>query len=320
MFSLVIPTFNRADLIGETIESALSQSLPFSEILVIDDGSTDHTAQVLGSFGKHIKMIRTLNLGVQAARNSGVEAAQGAYVTFCDSDDLLEASFLEVMSSWLASHAEIDIVYANFLAFNEASISTDKFSQAPPGWFEGAQCSMQTSGIEFCWAIPDLYRRTIAFQPLFPTGQTFRKSFYQAIGGYDVRFNGIGSEDWEFALRAITAGQVALCMQPMTRVRKHTGNDSGNLVRQLLGEATILEHALHHHDGAAMYASALKESFEMRRLEAFDQAYAAGNFAIANDILKLLSAANRTPKFLLKKLITALPSGLRKPLWAATQG
>jgi len=319
MFSLVIPSFNRAELIGETIESALSQSLPFSEILVVDDGSTDHTAQVLASFGNRIRIIRTTNQGVQAARNTGVEAAQGAYVTLCDSDDLLENTFVEVMLSWLASHATIDIVYTNFQTFNETSIGADKFSQAPPGWFDGAQRSREASGSEFCQAVPDLYLRTITFQPLFPTGQTFRKSFYQLVGGYDVRFNGVGGEDWEFALRAIAAGQVALCMQPLARVRKHTGNDSGNLVRQLLGEATILEHALNYHSAAAMHAPAMKACMELRRLEAFDQAYATGNFAVAGEILKLLSAANRTPKFLVKKLITALPSGLRKPLWAATQ-
>ncbi|MES2831330.1 MAG: glycosyltransferase family 2 protein [Pseudomonadota bacterium] len=327
MFSLVIPTFNRADLIGETIESALSQSLPFSEILVIDDGSTDHTWQVLAGFGDRIKTIRTANQGVQAARNTGVEAAQGEYITLCDSDDLLENTFLEVMSSWLRSHAEIDIAWVNFRTFSDTSIGADKFSQAPPDWFDGALrsdaanegASRAASSSQFCWAIPELYVRTVVFQPLFPTGQTFRKSFYQSIDGYNSRFNGVGGEDWEFTLRAIAAGEVALCMQPLARVRKHAGNDSANLVRQLLGEAEILEHALHHHGVATSQTSAMRASIAMRRLDAFDHAYATGDFAAAGKILTLLQTVSPTPKFLLKKLITRLPSALRKPLWAATQ-
>lgn len=319
MFSLVIPTYNRADLIGETIESALSQSLPFSEIIIVDDGSTDHTMQVLAVFGERIKIIRTGNRGVQAARNTGVEAAQGPYVTLCDSDDLLEKPFLEVVSTWVAAHDEINIVYVNFATFNKAAIGADKFSQAPPGWFDGAQRDREASGAQFCWAMPDLYLRTIDFQPLFPTGQTFLKSFYQSIGGYDVRFNRVGGEDWEFTLRAIAAGRVALCMEPVARVRKHTGNDSGNLVRQLLGEATILQHALGNHSAAALHAPAMQASMEMRRFEAFDQAYAHGDFTVAGNILKLLPTTKRQPKFLMKKFITTLPPGMRQPLWAATQ-
>jgi len=319
MISLVIPTFNRGDLIAQTIESALSQSAPFSEIIVVDDGSTDNTAEVLAKFGNQLKIFRTANQGVQAARNTGVEAAQGEYITLCDSDDLFENTFVEVMSSWLTAHADIDIAYVNFRTFNGAAVSENKFSQAPPGWFEGAQRDSEAADRGFCWNLPDLYLRTVQFQPLFPTGATFRRSFYKKIGGFDARFNGVGGEDWEFTLRAIAAGQVALCKQPLAKVRKHSGNDSANLVRQLLGEAQILFHALAHHQITPGHVSAMQESMEARRLAAFDHAYATGNFKQASKVVPLLSAANKTATFKLKKLILALPSGLRRLLWKATQ-
>ncbi len=321
MFSLVIPTFNRADLIGETIDNALSQTMPFSEILIVDDGSTDHTAQTLAGYGERIKVISTKNQGVQAARNVGVAAAQGEYVTLCDSDDLLENSFLEVVSSWLSLRSDIDIAYVNFRTFTEATIGVDKFSQAPAGWLEGAQCERTARGGQFCCAIPDLYNRTIVFQPLFPTGQTFRKSFYQSIAGYDTRFNGVGGEDWEFTLRAIAAGKVGLCMEPLSRVRKHAGNDSANLVRQLLGESAILDFAAGHHGAVAdACAEQIKASIDQRRLSAFNHAYASGDFNSATEISAMLPIDRRGLKFRAKTSIMRLPKLLRKPLWTLTQG
>lgn len=87
-FSTVIPVFNRADLIGATIESVLDQSLKDHQVIVVDDGSTDGTAEVLARYADRITIIRQTNAGPGAARNAGIAAATGSYITFIDSDDL----------------------------------------------------------------------------------------------------------------------------------------------------------------------------------------------------------------------------------------
>ena len=86
--SVVIPTFNRGSILSDAINSALSQTTPPREIIVVDDGSTDNTAEVLARFGEKITLIHQPNSGVSAARNAGIEQARGDWIAFLDSDDV----------------------------------------------------------------------------------------------------------------------------------------------------------------------------------------------------------------------------------------
>jgi glycosyltransferase involved in cell wall biosynthesis len=312
--SLVIPTYNRAPLIGATLDSALAQRLPFLEIIVVDDGSTDDTARVLAQYTGKIRVIRLANGGVQKARNTGVEAAGGDYVVLIDSDDLFEPDYTQTIAAWLARHPDHDAVYTNFTTFDERGAHADKFSLAPAGFFDGAQ---QSDG--FWVDIPDLYLRTLSYQPLFPSGSVIRKTLYQRIGGYDVRFNGVGAEDWEFTLRLIGQARLALCATPLVRVRKHATNDSGDNIRTVSGCVHILEFALDEHPYAAPYREAILREIDVRRLDVFDGAFARGAFDTAGDMLARMRRRPQDRKFRLKAFITGLPGALRKPLWQLTQ-
>ncbi|MBN8657994.1 MAG: glycosyltransferase family 2 protein [Anaerolineae bacterium] len=313
--SLVIPAYNRADLIAETIESALNQTWPFSEIIVVDDGSTDNTSAVLATYADQIVVIPTTNNGVQAARNIGIAAAKNELITLCDSDDLLEPMLAETMARFFKEHHQHDICYCNFTTFDKHKSYSDKLSQAPNGYFDGA--------IEvdkhFLTAIPDLYQRMLEFQPLFQSGLTFKKTFFNTIGGYDLRFKGIGAEDWEFTLRAVACGNIALCTLPFTRVRRHPGNDSANAMHMNIGEAEILEFGLQNHPNAEKYQEKIVKTIFERRSRAFDAAFALGNFDLAQKILAQLSETPLNIKFLLKRTIIRLPSSLRRALWKFSQ-
>jgi glycosyltransferase involved in cell wall biosynthesis len=85
--SVVIPTFNRARLLPRAVESVLAQTQPPTEIIVVDDGSTDDTAEVLESWSSEITVLRQENRGVSAARNRGIQAARGDWIALLDSDD-----------------------------------------------------------------------------------------------------------------------------------------------------------------------------------------------------------------------------------------
>lgn len=87
-FSTVIPSFNRAALIAKTLDSVLAQDFADNEIIVVDDGSTDGTLDVLAGYADRIRVVRQPNAGPGAARNLGVSVATGTYVAFLDSDDL----------------------------------------------------------------------------------------------------------------------------------------------------------------------------------------------------------------------------------------
>ena len=88
LFSVIIPTYNRASLLREALESVFAQQCQDFEVLVVDDGSTDDTETVARSFGPAVQFLRQQNCGPGAARNRGIQAARGIYVAFLDSDDL----------------------------------------------------------------------------------------------------------------------------------------------------------------------------------------------------------------------------------------
>jgi glycosyltransferase involved in cell wall biosynthesis len=87
LLSVVIPTYNRAGIIGRAVNSVLQQSWEPIEVIVVDDGSTDRTSERLAAYGDRIRWIRQTNQGPGAARNAGIKAAKGEIISFLDSDD-----------------------------------------------------------------------------------------------------------------------------------------------------------------------------------------------------------------------------------------
>ena len=95
LVSVIIPTYNRADVIGRSIRSVLNQSHENFQMLIIDDGSTDSTEEVINSFDDdRIKYIYQKNQGANAARNQGIKIAEGDYISFLDSDDVFYPDYL----------------------------------------------------------------------------------------------------------------------------------------------------------------------------------------------------------------------------------
>jgi glycosyltransferase involved in cell wall biosynthesis len=109
---VVIPTYNREHEVVEAIESALGQSLPPAEVIVVDDGSTDGTRERLVPLLDRIVYIRQENQGVSAARNAGIRAAKGDLVAFLDSDDLWHPRKLELQLHYLENHPKVALVGA----------------------------------------------------------------------------------------------------------------------------------------------------------------------------------------------------------------
>jgi glycosyltransferase involved in cell wall biosynthesis len=105
LVSVIIPTYNRAWILKEAIDSVLSQTFEDYELIVVDDGSTDDTGAVIGSFNG-IEFITQANRGVSAARNRGIEAASGTYLAFLDSDDLWLPEKLESQMAFFDAHPE----------------------------------------------------------------------------------------------------------------------------------------------------------------------------------------------------------------------
>lgn len=108
--SLIIPAYNAEDYLEEAIRSALTQSMPAREIIVVDDGSTDRTADIAVSFGTEVQLIRQCNLGVSAARNVGIRSAKSPWIAFLDADDVMVPDRFEIQGQMLAENPKLEII------------------------------------------------------------------------------------------------------------------------------------------------------------------------------------------------------------------
>ena len=105
-FSVVIPVYNKADTILETVRSVLAQSCEDREIVIVDDGSSDALETMLEPVRGQIRLIRQQNAGVSAARNRGIQESRGEYVCFLDADDLWLPDHLTTLSSAIDARPE----------------------------------------------------------------------------------------------------------------------------------------------------------------------------------------------------------------------
>lgn len=117
--SVIIPTYNRAHLIGQSIESVLRQTFQDFEIIVVDDDSTDDTEAVVAAYGGRVRYVRTSHGGCGHARNVGMEQARGRYFAFLDSDDLFYPYALELETRLLDSHPAVSMVCAEMTGFDD---------------------------------------------------------------------------------------------------------------------------------------------------------------------------------------------------------
>src|SRR5258708_6750848 len=105
--SVVIPTYNRADVIGRAVDSALAECSGADEIIVVDDGSADGTRQVLGAYGSRIRYLAVPRAGAGRARNIGIRAARNPLIAFLDSDDAWLPGKLQMQRSILAARPDV---------------------------------------------------------------------------------------------------------------------------------------------------------------------------------------------------------------------
>lgn len=118
--SVIIPAFNCAETIAAAVESCLVQTFADTEVIVVDDGSTDRTAEVLERFGTRIRVIHQPNGGLACARNAGARAATGEFVAWMDGDDLALPDRLAIQAGVLAARPDIALVSSDFSTFTDA--------------------------------------------------------------------------------------------------------------------------------------------------------------------------------------------------------
>jgi glycosyltransferase involved in cell wall biosynthesis len=165
--SAVIPTYNRRKYVGRAIESVLSQTLPVGEILVIDDGSTDGTAENLqAAFGERLRIIRQENCGVSAARRLGVLEAQGEWIAFLDSDDEWTPDRNRVLREAIGRvPADVAWIFGDVLEIRDESTAT-LFQMHGLKLSEGGRVFDESLGVQFPFQFGMLQASVIRREPL----------------------------------------------------------------------------------------------------------------------------------------------------------
>ena len=304
--SVVVPTFNRAGLLRETLASILDQTCPAREIIVVDDGSTDDTQALLAGYRSPVRSILIPSGGDLVARNVGLRSATAPLVAFCDSDDLWEPGFLAVMSKKWQSDAQLVACYSNFRTLQGNTLSKrTKFDDAPRGFWD----ELSSDNCDFACSGKSMFVRLLSFQPFFPSCMMVSRKAFQALGGWDEGVSRVVGSDLATALRIANAPPFGVVKQPLVAIRKHANNFSGNTEAMNLGDACVLEYVVRTRPELKCFLSEVEASCDQRRKAAADSAFSRKDFAAVLEIGGLIKG-NKGWKVLLKLLIARLPDPL----------
>ena len=226
LVSVVIPAFDAAETLGGAITSALTQTYPRVEIIVVDDGSTDETPMLLEAYRSRLRVARQENAGVGTARNHGARLAQGELIAFLDADDVLLPQYLQrLVSTWRAGGGGRRAAASNAYFLRAEGLS--RFRTLASTYFP--------RGHDQRLAI--LQGNYLSSFMLFPT------AVYAELGGSDETLG--GAEDWDLWLRAIFAGVEALYQpKPQALYRWRAGSLSSHGPSMSHGENALLRRAL----------------------------------------------------------------------------
>ena len=186
--SVIIPVYNRARPVTRAIDSVLKQTRPPLEIIVVDDGSTDETPDVLRQYGSKIKIIRQAHRGVSAARNRGIRSSRGQWIALLDSDD-------EWMPKKLAMAEEFHHAHPEYLIFQSEEIWIRKGKRVNPkkkhrkygGW---------------------IFKQSLPLCIVSPSAVIFHRSLLEQVGLFDESFP--VCEDYDLWLRVTRRFPVGL--------------------------------------------------------------------------------------------------------------
>lgn len=131
LVSVIIPTWNRADMLKTTLESVFSQDYPRLEVIVVDDCSTDHTKQVLSTFPDVFPYFFCKHKGQCSTRNFGLDQAHGKYIQLLDSDDALCPGIIKKHVEFLEAHPDVNLVYGDLVKSNTYILENPSVKTTP---------------------------------------------------------------------------------------------------------------------------------------------------------------------------------------------
>jgi glycosyltransferase involved in cell wall biosynthesis len=207
LVSIVLPVYNQAHYLPTSLESVLAQTYPHYELIVVDDGSTDATADVLVDYQQRyaFTVITQENHGLPCALNAGFAQARGDYLTWTSSDNVMLPDMLAVLVQALGEDPSVGLVYADRYLMDEGGRDLGRFNT------------------------PDYDPYLLLHANLVHCCFLYRRECMARVGGYDPEF--IYGEDWEYWIRISQYSRMKHVPQALYRYRLHSTSMTSELVR-----------------------------------------------------------------------------------------
>ena len=268
--SIIIPTYNRPHWLGQAIESALGQTYPSTEIIVVDDGSANNAAGVIAAGYPNVRYEYQANKGLGAARNAGIRHSSGEFLAFLDDDDWLTPDSVAVRMAALEAVPEAGFVYSDLYLADAAGSVLGRY-------YAGA-ATLPPSG--------DVYRRLIKQNYIPVHSVLWRRRVMEDAGCFPII--GLGTEDWYVLVRAAEFATAIYLDCPVGFYRLHAHNMTLDYAGHVAAAAFTQQYI------ASDRFASLASSEQVRVLLRFaGQHWLYGDLALAHNLLSKARTIDR---------------------------
>jgi glycosyltransferase involved in cell wall biosynthesis len=267
--TVIIPSYNCEAYIDQTLDSVLAQDLHDIEVLVVDDGSTDRTRELVSRRGGNVRLLPQANQGVCAARNRGIREARGEFICLMDHDDYWYPHKLSSQVELMRSHAEVSVVYSAFLLWHRASDG-----QFP----DPASFDLGADGID-----PDysgwIYHQLLIDCWMLTSTAMFRREVFERCGVFDESLP--YSEDWDLWLRIAQCYPFIMQTRATTLYRQHP-QQGNRKVRDIDYRTRLLQTAVRRWGYCSRDGRCTPREVFRRQLAGFHLSYGFGHLRAGN--------------------------------------
>ncbi|HTN74933.1 MAG TPA: glycosyltransferase family A protein [Pirellulaceae bacterium] len=286
----LIPCYNRQATIARAIESVLAQTIPVTEILVIDDGSRDDSAAVAAAFGQPVRVIRTLNNGAAVARNNGLSEAQGEWIAFLDSDDYWHPHKLELQLAAAERYPDANLIFCDTRSLQaEQVLMPSRFAL---GGLHGQEVA---SHGKFAKYDRRLFTAMLTASRVITSAVMVRRD----IPDLNFPAHIWGSEDWALWLTLALRQTFASVDEVLVDMQVAGDNLTRHIGRIMRNDVQVLEDLLNHPEVTPDEKSAVAQELTNRRVAAVYHSLVQGEGA---EVRRLLTNGQSLRLATMKKL------------------
>ena len=299
LVSVVIPAYNCADFIAEALDSVVGQDYPAIEVIVVDDGSTDDTCDIVTRYRGAVTLIRQANAGAAVARNEGMRRARGEYVALLDADDVWLPGKLRLQVGHLGRHPNVAMCCTGWHLLHPDAAGGYHFER--PAAPESVPVDPKCAGWIYCQLLLEC--------EVWTSTVLMRRDFGERVGGFDPGLR--RGQDYDYWLRASRLTRIDRLDAPLALYRMQVAHD--RKFPDTNWELTVIRRAIERWGATGPDGRALSHADLRARLWALNYNfgyahYQGGRYALARDAF--VSALRERPAHL-KTLLYALASKLK---------